>query len=468
TGLPLIYLGVPLWRALGPLGLLIPAALGALAAAWAGGRLARNLGASTGALAVLATGLATPLLFYAADFWEHAPAVGCLLAALALLTHPTPTATRAVAGGGLLGLAAVLRTEELLYIAAIGVAVLAVAPARRWASGRRAALAAGAAASGAVFAANLVVQRRVIGTALQGVRAGSQATEVGSGLGQRSRDSLLTFFGLFQGSDNLAILLGVVCVGGLVALALGVRQRSGAALRWGTALTVASYVMRVVSGTQFIPGTIPASPMAPLGAVDGMRPGPGGQGGAGALGRPLVLGSLAAAPLVWALSWRGDLVAQWGGRYTITTGILLTIVAAAALERRPPPRGAAVVVLLGAVITVSMLGAIWHVQRARSVDSAMAAVNRVDPDVVIVTAIPHLGREAGTRYRDRRWLRLDEASQTPALAKVLLSSGVQAIDLMELDSTDAAPPVPGYVASTVRHVDYLGFDLRLTRYQRSS
>ncbi len=114
-------LSAPFLAAFGLRGLyVLPAAgfllavVGCAAVATAGGM--RRSGMLTGATAVLAT----PLLFYGLEFWEHMPAVACAALAVALFLNGRPFWS-----GLLLGCAALLRPEALWF----GVAVLG---ASRW------------------------------------------------------------------------------------------------------------------------------------------------------------------------------------------------------------------------------------------------------------------------------------------------------------------------------------------------
>jgi hypothetical protein len=87
---------------------------------------------SLAALAII-TFFASPLFFYALEFWEHAPAVALLTASTALVLVPSPPERRgispAVGAGVLAGLAILLRPEALWYAAAL--AWIAGPPFRR-------------------------------------------------------------------------------------------------------------------------------------------------------------------------------------------------------------------------------------------------------------------------------------------------------------------------------------------------
>ena len=98
-------------------------------------RLAQALGAPAAWLSVLLAGLATPLLFYSLNFWEHTLAVALGLGALVLVLRPAhsppPSARQFVLSGLLMGLAGVVRKELILCAFAAGLALAVMAVARR-------------------------------------------------------------------------------------------------------------------------------------------------------------------------------------------------------------------------------------------------------------------------------------------------------------------------------------------------
>lgn len=115
-------LSVPGYALTGYRGLYVVPALGVLAVWVRFAFVARALGAgalaTTLALAFLV--FATPLTFYGATFWEHAPAVALAFAGLAdlLVLETDRRRSRAVRAGLLLGAACWLRPEALLFGAA--------------------------------------------------------------------------------------------------------------------------------------------------------------------------------------------------------------------------------------------------------------------------------------------------------------------------------------------------------------
>lgn len=132
------------WRIAGHAGLYWLPLAGALLALLAVDRAARTLGLSAAgrAGAVLLVGLATPLWFYSAVFWEHAPAVGLAAwGASFLLRFVATHATRDLVRASLCSTAAIYFRDELyLFCAALLAVALHFSPGRRLAVARTALL----------------------------------------------------------------------------------------------------------------------------------------------------------------------------------------------------------------------------------------------------------------------------------------------------------------------------------------
>jgi hypothetical protein len=117
-----VWWTLPFERVLGDTGLVALPALGAGAAVLLTGVLAaRRSGRGAGRLAALIFTLATPLLFYASVFWEHAPATA--LAAGAFLSLAAPGRSRPFLAGALAGTACLLREELFLLVMACAAAL---------------------------------------------------------------------------------------------------------------------------------------------------------------------------------------------------------------------------------------------------------------------------------------------------------------------------------------------------------
>jgi hypothetical protein len=474
ASLPFVVVGRVLWTLGGPRALLVLPALGSLLAALSARRLARAVGAPTGWAAFWLVGAAGPALFYAGDFWEHSAAVGVALAALALLwsgDDAGPTSLAAAVAGVLAGLAVVLRTEMAIFLVALGAASLAVRGERRHWLARRAQAAAAIGGCVATVLAAIVVDRRVLGGTGRAVRAGSSAAQAGSQLAGRAHDAVLTSVGLFADDSATALLLGAIAVTGLVVLGwLALRPRSGAQAsllaRTVGVIGAALVGLRATAGAGFIPGLFGAAPLAGPGAVAAAQA--RGDAPAERRARVMALGAIGALPVVWAFEWRGQLLPQWGGRYVLLTGALLTIVASVSLERSGisswPPA-----VLVASALVVGSIGAVWHIERTRGFGRALAQIEQAPTSTVIISTITHLGREGGAFYGDHRWLSAADAGGVQDAAALARQADAPAIDVVTLDEGEdrRAPAVlSGYRLDGVRSVPLLGLHLRVTAYSK--
>lgn len=460
TSLPMIYAAVPLWGAGGASATLVLPAAGGLLAAWGARRLALVLGASSGWGAFWLVGAASPVVFYVADLWEHAVSLGLAMAAVPVLVDPRGRRLwQLVGAGALLGAAASMRAELALYVVAFGIVGFAVAEVRRrWMACWKQLGAAGVAFVGVVFA-NSLLERSLLSAGVQSSRVGSQLGSVGSDPLERAEDAVLTTFGLVPYQDLRSVLIGVAFVVGLGMVGRELRgRRDRRSLQIGSALVALGVIVRVGEGTGFVPGSLASAPMAPAGVVNA----------AGASRRLVVGAALVAMPIVWALQWQGDLIAQWGGRYTLLTAVLLTVVAAVAAEEagwRQP----ATVVLVAVSVGVSAMGVAWHVERTSAVGEAFDTFEAMAEDTAFVTWFGHLPREGGSWYTTQDWLRADREDVGVAL-DVAAATEVGRIALVEPDVGDLVEPepLPGFRISESTEVPWLGgIDLRTTVYERT-
>ena len=438
---------MPLQQALGPWGPVAVSIAGAVAAALAAAAIARRLGAdATGqAAAFVLVGIAGPVFHYATDVWEHAPALGLFLAGVALVLDP-PTPRRAGLAGLCFGVTFVLRAELVVYVGVLAVVGLAIAEVRRrWVATPRSLLAGGVGAA-AVVVANLVLERVLLDTALRAER-GSNAIETSTGggeLGERVRTAFVTGVGFLASDDAADLVLGAAVV--LVVL-LAARKLATPAERYATALPAARWAY----GTGFVPGVFPAAPLALAGVWQARR---------SAEHRWLVVSSLAAMPAVWILQWPGLLVAQWGGRYLLATGALLTVVACSArLTRSLAP-------LLVACAAVGLLSAVWHVQRTNGIGHVIDAVEDVPADTVVVTFDVNLGREAGGTYGDVRWLAVENAAEADLAADVVAAHQPDHLTVVHREGQDQPDLFPGYTRTATEERDELGNTWIIERFDR--
>ncbi|MDB4981863.1 MAG: hypothetical protein JWM82_2615, partial [Myxococcales bacterium] len=114
-------LSAPFFATLGFRGLRVLPGLAALALLVLVTRLARAVGFERRAALALAgfVALATPVAFYAVQFWEHVPFTALVVVAVGFAVEATldpRRAQRALVGGALLGLGVALREEALVLV----------------------------------------------------------------------------------------------------------------------------------------------------------------------------------------------------------------------------------------------------------------------------------------------------------------------------------------------------------------
>jgi hypothetical protein len=467
TSLPFVYAGLPLYDLAGTRGLLIIPILGSLLAALAARRLARRLGSRTGWAAFWLVGAASPMLFYAGDFWEHSAAVGLALLSLTLALEAPQAGGRkglwTVAAAGLLaGLAAVLRTEVLVYAAAFGLGVILVRDRRRawlhWPSGVGVAVAAFA----APLVANRLIERAILGVTVSGQRAGTQLSSGGGRLGERAHTALLTAVGLLASESRHDLIVGSVFAALLLVVGWRAsRDRAESLSSKASAAAVAGlYVYRMTLGLGFVPGMLPATPLGAA-ASGGLRA-PRGQSDRSVV----VVTALFALPVIWFFQWQGQLLPQWAGRYELISGALLAVVGAVVLEQAGGWRRPLAALLVVSAVGITGFGEAWHIRRTRAFAHAVALIETAPPDVVVVSTVTHLAREGGAFYGDHRWLSAGTDTLGEAIA-VAAKEGARRIDVVELAPQPSAPSLPDWIQAGTRHVPILGFDFLVWRYQRA-
>jgi len=146
----------------------------------------------------------------------------------------------------------------------------------------------------------------------------------------------------------------------------------------------------------------------------------------------------------------------------LLSGALLTVVGAVALERRGRTPG--VVALVAMALVVAVFSAAWHAQRTRGVARAVASIERVPRDVVVVSRLAHLGREAGAWYGRNRWLNAAGDNGTSQAASIAARARVSRIDVLDLDQGQPAQELAEWAVAGRRLVPYLGFHFVVTSY----
>ena len=457
TTVPVLYLAEPLYRAGGyRLALVLPM-LGSVLAALAARALARRLGAD-GWLAFVVVGLLSPLAIYALDFWEHSIGVALMAWAVVLLVDVDGARRpwlHALGAGLLFGAAATLRTEALVYGAVATAAVCLVMLVRRRRLARPV-LVGLAVAAGLVLplAGNVALERATVGGTIRAARTSGTAAEAGRGARLRLEEGLITGVGLQPEVSWTSSAVGGALLSLLVFATRRVKRDGDPGPAVVSGLGAAGLVaVRFSQGLGFIPGMTAASPVAAVGIADGWST---------ATRRLLVAVALGALPIVWAFQYLGGAYAQWGGRYVLMSGFLLTVVGAAALERLPRPAAGAALALAAAV---TAFGLVWLSWRTHDVAGAEATLShRHDP--VLISRIAHLAREGGAYYRfgGRPWLTAVTDDEQRAAVDVVRKAGLAGFAVVDDGKGSLSVPA-GYVPTGTEHVDFLGLRLRISSYR---
>jgi len=461
TTLPMLYAAYPLYELGGVRAILVLPMLGGVLTALGARALARRLG-GRGDLAFWLVGLATPVVVYSLDFWEHTLGLAATIWAVVLLLDVADRRAgwrAAAAAGALFGVAATMRTEALVY-AAVAVVVVGWA-GRPWP--RRDLVRDGAAAAGALLLpllANTGLEVLAFGSPYRASRTSTAASGAASSLALRANEAVSTTIGLNGFDTALDWLLGAMIVLGLAvaALRLLAPRRDGRLVGW-LALGVAAlgYGLRLRAGLSFLPGLLVCSPLVVVGlVVANRRP---------TFRRPVAI-ALLALPLVWLAQFGGGAGPQWGGRYELTSGLLLAVVAAVALER-VPWRGAVAMIAVSAAATG--VGLAWLAVRTHDYGRTTSAV-AAEPGPIVTTsgALYHFWREGGASYTPTRpWLTAPRRADLAAAVRLLDRLGATSFTLVSQNRAQAPPALGPYRRRTGRSRALVEtIRIEVTRYAR--
>ena len=218
--LPLIT--APFYLVFGLRGLYVVPALSVIAIAIAAAVLARHLAAARGTWLAWVVIFATPVFVYGLEFWEHAPAVACVMAA-AVLAYPAGSdrrrdSIRLIGAGAAVAVGALFREEVVVALPAFVVARAVVVSNNSF----RALLSGGlSAAVGAfaVFVAAVPVNLLIYGTPLP-MHVTQDAWEVAKAVPywQVRRDMV---FALLLPAEHIVVFITAAAVG----LSAGLVQR---------------------------------------------------------------------------------------------------------------------------------------------------------------------------------------------------------------------------------------------------
>jgi hypothetical protein len=457
TTLPALAVGYELYRVGGyRLALLVPM-LGSLLTALAARALARRLRPETdGWGAFWLTALASPSAIYAIDFWEHSLGLALLLWAVVLLYDAVDGRRRApllaLLAGVAIGSAATMRTEALVY-GAVAAAVSGLVLLLRRRAIVPAILVVGALSIGIVtpLVANQAFERAVVGASIRGARAAGTASGAGNARSLRAREAATTAAST-DGDETTTALLLSLTFGALLVLAV---RRSRSDPRVATLAAAGAgvfYVLRLAEGPGFVPGLLAATPVAAVALAwmwQDVR------------ARWLGIMALLALPLVWATQYTGGAAPQWAGRYILTTGALLNVVGFVSLDRLALwARRAAVATAIG----VTGFGLVWL--SIRSHDVARAGAELVArPEPVLVSQIPHLPREMGAFYGEKRWLVAYEDTALEQATTVVRAAGEASFGYVQLKEAKTPGTVGPFRAVSTADVPlFSGVGMKVTTY----
>ena len=231
-----------------------------------------------------------------------------------------------------------------------------------------------------------------MGASFRAERASDTAAVGGADVALRLREAFTTAVGLFPSLDTGPILVGtlaVVLLGWCVWR--GSRPGDRTPVRIAAVVVVVLFALRAVDGLGFVPGLAATAPFAVAGLVLAFDK------RATSMARDIVVMAMVSLPVVWIFQYSGGAVPQWGGRYVLTSGLLL---AAAGIGSSWLLDRWLQFLLVGLSVAVAVFGLVWMSYRTHEVGRAASTVGadrrarRVDPGLLAARA-RHRGTTTG-------------------------------------------------------------------------
>lgn len=457
TSLTMIYPMRPLYAVGGArLAALIPM-LGGLLCALAAAALERRIDTtSTGRWSFWLVGLASPVVVYALDLWEHSLGLGMTAVAVVAvhdaLHDRMPLRVSALAGL-MYGLGATMRQEALVYGFVAGLVLVAVSASRR---NVRTSVSRGLAMAAAMIvplALHTIVEYIVLGGPIRFQRTASTASSGGSGTSSDQLGSALTStVNLLNGTNPIQTVLGMLFGAGVVWFTLD--MMAGRRPRYSRLLLIGLFAIALVvylSDLTPVPSLIVAAPLTIVGTVAAVRT---------RTWIPLALG-LAPLPFVLLSQFPGGDSFQWGARYALLTGLVLTVTAVGLLRREHKQL---LTVFTAASIVISLYGAGWAITRINnSAEDRASIATLTDPDDVVVWRSPIVAREFGSMAIGRRWLSAELPDDQLELARVFERQNIDSFVWID-DFTNPVTHFPGYeIIETLGELSNFGHNVRVLR-----
>lgn len=197
------------------------------------------------------------------------------------------------------------------------------------------------------------------------------------------------------------------------------------------------------------------APVAIAGVVLGRR-GPGS---------PVVWGALISLPVVWAFQYLGGAGLQWGGRYTLMSGYVLTVAgvkALASVER--VVRG----VLLFGSVAIMVFGLAWmSVRTHQAADAGRELRDRGEQVVVASRGAGFLPREFLPAITERRWLKATDEDDLVRASEVVTAAGDDDFAVLFVEGADHPERIGSYRRASEEELPFLtGGHLLLVTYLR--
>ncbi|MBS4011122.1 MAG: hypothetical protein KGZ72_10260 [Roseovarius sp.] len=447
TTLPMLVAAHPLYAFGGyRLALFLPM-LGSLLSAFAARDIARQIRDDVaGWRAYWVVGLASPMLIYALDLWEHSLGAGLMVAAFALLLRIFRGPSQPVlplGAGLLLGASASMRTETFAVATAfVGATCLALVVRRR----THAAVISGIlclVGFTAVWYANAALESWLGGNSRVERAEGLARSDILGELPLRAEEALITWWGTAAYAYPGDVALGIAFAGS-VGIAWWLTRRSEQRLGfYAVALAAVCFVIPLVSGLGFVPGALVASPVAIAGIL----------GPRWSADRALLVGgALGATALTWIFQYTGGANPQWGGRYLLAPTVVLTAVGAAQLG---PAHVLIRRLLVGCAVAVTIFGIAWVQWRTAEIEELFAELATRSEGVIISTN-GWFVREGGPAVQERRYLSLGpDTTVASAVTRVVRPAGLASFGVLGGHAAD----VPGASLRETIDLDVLGLTM---------
>ncbi len=457
TTLPMILTGRLLAGALGLRAIFLFPILGTVLAAAGAAAMSRRLGGQSWHLPFWTVALGSPLVVYALDFWEHSMGVALMVWGTVFVLDsrratPGMALPYALSAGLLFGSAGTMRQEAYIYgfVAGIVIVLLNEGPSlvRRVRLSSGFAMVVGAAIP---FWGNFSLERAIFGEHARAGRAVGVVTSGGQNLPLRVKEALVTVAGPVGDSSVLALAMAGLVATSLIWMALA--SVSGTSVQRPAALVglliLFLFLQLVLNGPTFVPGLLAACPLAVLGIVVGYRR---------RMAAPLVL-AIGPIPLILLFQYVGAALAQWGGRYLLSAGIMLSAVALSQLDTKNRIlRGFVAANFVMAALGLAMLTA--RTDGFGSANRELAARS----DSVLIFNDPFIARTAAPVGWDERWLSAFYDEEKAEAARLLKSAAIPSFIFVAYPE-DSEAVFPGFEVEGSELIEYGGlFPMQLTSY----